>query len=141
VPQGVHVGIIPKGLDDFSIKLRRDRIFDVVKEKLKRASALKYWKKAQQCWFAGGPVSRRNTLFISQESSRRNLMVKILHGEFMKSWKPSNLVEEQEGYGVFFCFSSGVNRVIGSLEKCKVAREVVGGGKRAHSDNSGGHSM
>jgi hypothetical protein len=38
-----------KGLDDFSINLRRDRIFEVVEEKLKRASALKYWKKVQQC--------------------------------------------------------------------------------------------
>jgi hypothetical protein len=42
--------IFPKGLEDFSIKLRRDRVFEVVEEKLKRVSALKYWKKAQQCW-------------------------------------------------------------------------------------------
>jgi hypothetical protein len=44
----------PKGLEDFSIKLRRDRIFEAIEEKLKRASALKYWKKAQQRWVAGG---------------------------------------------------------------------------------------
>jgi hypothetical protein len=57
VSQGVGTGIFPKGLEDFSIKLRRDRIFKVVEEKLKRASALKYWKKVQQCWFVGGQVS------------------------------------------------------------------------------------
>ena len=32
------------------------------------------------------------------------------------------------------------NAFITGLE-CKVAREVVGGGQRAHSDNNGGHSM
>jgi hypothetical protein len=42
VPQGVHAGILPKGLEDFSIKLRRDSIFKAVEENLKRASALKY---------------------------------------------------------------------------------------------------
>jgi hypothetical protein len=31
--QGVHEGILPKGLEDFSIKLRRDRIFEALKEK------------------------------------------------------------------------------------------------------------
>jgi hypothetical protein len=39
----------PKGLEDFFIKLRRDRVFEAIEEKFKRASALKYWKKAQQC--------------------------------------------------------------------------------------------
>jgi hypothetical protein len=56
VPQGVGENFFPKGLEDFSIKLRRYRIFEVVKEKLKRASALKYWKKVQQRWFIGGQV-------------------------------------------------------------------------------------
>jgi hypothetical protein len=42
VPQGVRAGIFPKGLEYFSIKLRRDRIFEAIEEKLKRASALKY---------------------------------------------------------------------------------------------------
>jgi hypothetical protein len=55
--QGVRVGIFPKGLEDILIKLKRDRIFEAVEENLKRASALKYRKKVQQCWFAGGPVS------------------------------------------------------------------------------------
>jgi hypothetical protein len=32
LPQGVRAGIFPKGLEDFSIKLRRDRIFEVVEE-------------------------------------------------------------------------------------------------------------
>jgi hypothetical protein len=44
--EGVHAGIVPKGLEDFSIKLRRDRIFEAVEEKLKRASALKCRKEA-----------------------------------------------------------------------------------------------
>jgi hypothetical protein len=57
VPHGVHAGNFPKGLEDFSIKLRRDRVFEVVKEKLKRASALKYCKKAQRRCFVGGQVS------------------------------------------------------------------------------------
>jgi hypothetical protein len=57
VLQGVHAGNFPKGLEDFSIKLRRDRDFEVVEEKLKRASALNYCKKAQRCCFAGGKVS------------------------------------------------------------------------------------
>jgi hypothetical protein len=46
VLQGVHAGNFPKGLEDFSIKLRRDRVFKVVEEKIKRASALNYCKKA-----------------------------------------------------------------------------------------------
>jgi hypothetical protein len=41
VSQGVRVGIFPKELEDFSIKLRRDRIFEVVKEKFRRFSTLK----------------------------------------------------------------------------------------------------
>jgi hypothetical protein len=57
VLQGVCAGNFPKGLKDFSIKLRRDRVFKVVEENLKRASALKYCKKAQRCYFAGGQVS------------------------------------------------------------------------------------
>jgi hypothetical protein len=57
VSQGVGVGIFPKGLADFSIKLRKDRIFKDVEENPKRASDLKYWKKVQQRWFAGGQVS------------------------------------------------------------------------------------
>jgi hypothetical protein len=32
--QGVRAGIFPKELEDFSIKLRRDRIFKVVEENL-----------------------------------------------------------------------------------------------------------
>ena len=32
------------------------------------------------------------------------------------------------------------NAFIKGME-CKVAREVVGGSQRSHSDNSGGHSM
>jgi hypothetical protein len=48
-----YAGIFPKGLEDFSIKLRRDRIFEAVEEKLKRFSALKRWKEeALQSWFA-----------------------------------------------------------------------------------------
>jgi hypothetical protein len=39
--QGVCAGIIPKGLEEFSTKFRRDRVFEVGEEKLKRASALK----------------------------------------------------------------------------------------------------
>jgi hypothetical protein len=42
-------------------------------------------------------------VFILQKSSRRNLTVRILRGEFMKSREPSDLAEEQEGYGG--CFS------------------------------------
>jgi hypothetical protein len=53
----VRAGNFPKGLEDFSIKLRRDRDFEVVEEKLKRASALNYCKKEQQCCFVGGQVS------------------------------------------------------------------------------------
>jgi hypothetical protein len=34
LPQGVRAGTFPKGLEDFSIKLRRDRIFDAVEENL-----------------------------------------------------------------------------------------------------------
>jgi hypothetical protein len=45
-PQGVLAGIFPKGLEDFSIKLRRDRIFEAVEEMLKRSSALKCRKEA-----------------------------------------------------------------------------------------------
>jgi hypothetical protein len=41
VPQGVHAGIFPKGLEDFSIKLRRDRIIEAIEEKLRRFSTLK----------------------------------------------------------------------------------------------------
>jgi hypothetical protein len=41
VPEGVHAKGIPGVLDDFSIKPRRDRVFEVVEEKFKRASALK----------------------------------------------------------------------------------------------------
>jgi hypothetical protein len=48
VSEGVRAEIFPKGLEDFSIKLRRDRIFEAVEEKLKRASALKSCKKAQR---------------------------------------------------------------------------------------------
>jgi hypothetical protein len=47
VSQGVCAGIYPKELEDFSIKLRSDRVFKVVEDKLKRASALKCCKKAQ----------------------------------------------------------------------------------------------
>jgi hypothetical protein len=47
VSQGVHAGNFPKELEYFSIKLKRDRVFEVVEEKLKRASALKCCKKAQ----------------------------------------------------------------------------------------------
>jgi hypothetical protein len=57
LPQGVRIGIFPKGIEDFSIKLRRDRIFESIEENLNRASALKYQKNAQQSWFAGGLVS------------------------------------------------------------------------------------
>jgi hypothetical protein len=32
----VRTGIIPKGLEDFSTKFRRDRIFEVDEEKLKK---------------------------------------------------------------------------------------------------------
>ena len=46
-PQGARVEIFPKRLEDFSIKFRRDRIFDAVEEKLKRASALECHKEAQ----------------------------------------------------------------------------------------------
>jgi hypothetical protein len=42
VPQGVHIGIFPKGLEDFSIKLKRDRIFEAVEENLRRFSTLKH---------------------------------------------------------------------------------------------------
>jgi hypothetical protein len=45
VLQGVRAGIFPKGLEDFSIKLGRDRIFEADKEKLMRFSALKCCKK------------------------------------------------------------------------------------------------
>jgi hypothetical protein len=41
VSQGVHAGIFPKGLEDFSIKI-------------KRASVLKCWKKTQRYRFASG---------------------------------------------------------------------------------------
>jgi hypothetical protein len=41
VPEGVHAEVIPRVLEDFSIKPRRDRVFEVFKEKFKRASALK----------------------------------------------------------------------------------------------------
>ena len=57
VPQGVYTIIFPRGLEDFSIKLRRDRVFEFVEEKLKRASALKCQKEAQRRRFAGGQVS------------------------------------------------------------------------------------
>jgi hypothetical protein len=41
VPEGVHAEVIPRVLEDFSIKPRRDRVFEVFKEKFNRASALK----------------------------------------------------------------------------------------------------
>jgi len=46
--QGVCAGIFPKGLEDFSIKLKRDRIFEFVEEKLKRTSTLKCQKEAHR---------------------------------------------------------------------------------------------
>jgi hypothetical protein len=36
LPQGVHARIFPKGLEDFSTKFRRDRIFEVDEEKLRK---------------------------------------------------------------------------------------------------------
>jgi hypothetical protein len=42
----VSAGIIPKGLEDFSNKFWRDRVFEVVEENPKRASALKHGKEA-----------------------------------------------------------------------------------------------
>jgi hypothetical protein len=36
LPQGVRARIFPKGLEDFSTKFRRDRIFEVDEEKLKK---------------------------------------------------------------------------------------------------------
>ena len=59
-----------------------------------------------------GEILWKNTVFISQKSSRRNLIVRILRGGFVKSWKPSDLLEEKEGYGE--CFS-----------KCKLRRNRV----------------
>jgi hypothetical protein len=44
----------------------------VVEENIRKFSALKHWKKAQRYHFVGGQVLRKNTLFILQESSRRN---------------------------------------------------------------------
>jgi hypothetical protein len=41
VPQGVRAEGIPRVLEDFPIQLRRDRVFEVDEEKLKRDSALK----------------------------------------------------------------------------------------------------
>jgi hypothetical protein len=37
-------------------------------------------------------------MFISQKSSRRNLMVGILHGGFVKFQKPLDLAEEHGSY-------------------------------------------
>jgi hypothetical protein len=54
-------------------------------------------------------------LFISQELLRRNWTVGILRGEFAKFREPSDLAEEQEGYGE--CFSKCKlrrNRAVGS---------------------------
>jgi hypothetical protein len=42
----VCTGIIPKGLEDFSNKFQRDRVFEVVEENPKRVSALKRGKEA-----------------------------------------------------------------------------------------------
>jgi hypothetical protein len=41
-------------------------------------------------------------MFISLKSSRRNLKVRTLHGGVAKSHKPSDLIEEKEGYGACF---------------------------------------
>jgi len=57
----------------------------VVEEKIRKFSALKYWEKAQWYSFVGRQVLRKSTLFISRETSRRELMVGILRGGFAKS--------------------------------------------------------
>jgi hypothetical protein len=44
VPQGVCTEIFPKEIEDFSINLRRDRIFEVVEENFRRFSTLKHSK-------------------------------------------------------------------------------------------------
>jgi hypothetical protein len=44
VLQGMRARIFPKELEDFSIKLRRDRIFEAVEENLGRFSTLKHSK-------------------------------------------------------------------------------------------------
>jgi hypothetical protein len=55
-------------------------------------------------------------MFISQKSSRRNLTVEILRGEFLNFREPSDLIEEREGYG-------------GCFYKCKLRRNRSMGSK------------
>jgi hypothetical protein len=95
VLQGVRAGIFPKELEDFSIKLRRDRIFEAVEENLRRFSTLKH-SKGRHCKVTckADKFQQRNTVFTSQESSRRHWTVEILHGEFAKSQELSDCAEE-----------------------------------------------
>jgi hypothetical protein len=92
-----------KGLEDFSIKLRRDRIFEAVEEKLKRASALKYWKKVQQCCLQKDKFHER-TLF----SFHRNCQGGIGQSEFSveNSRSPeSHQISQRSKKGYDECFS------------------------------------
>ena len=53
----------------------------------------------------------------------------------------SNVMRHEENYCIWSGSSIGGCPLeeASEQEKCKVAREVVGGAQRDHSDNSGGH--
>jgi hypothetical protein len=54
-------------------------------------------------------------LLISQELLRMHWMVGILHGGFAKSWKPSDLAEEQGSYDKHSSsVNLGRNQTVGS---------------------------
>ena len=79
----MRTGIFPKGLEDFSIKLRRDRIFEAIEENLKRASALKFWKEAHRhCLLVD--KFHEGVLVHFTRVLRRNWTIKIIRGEFTK---------------------------------------------------------
>jgi hypothetical protein len=91
----VHAGIIPKGLEDFSNKFRRDRVFEVVEEKIKRVSILKHLKRRRSKvvlqvnrFCEGKPRS------ICRSSQEKKQTVRIPYREFTKSREPSDLAEE-----------------------------------------------
>jgi hypothetical protein len=75
------------------------------------------------CWQTS---FHEDTVFISPKLSRRNLTVRILHGGFTKSRKPSDLTEEQRSYGRIHPVQDRENQIIGSepMRTIGFAREI-----------------
>jgi hypothetical protein len=70
---------------------------------------------------------------ISQKTLRRHLTVRILHGGFTKSQKPSDLAEEQGSYDNIRPVQDRENRTVGSEPT-----RVVGSLAKSHLGVSGG---